>query len=146
MRNEVSEGDGLHRPERVVDHPEFGEEFEDRIVEAEPAPVAELEEGHGGERLGDRGPVEDRPLIHRPAGFQVGVAEELPGQHRVAMKEHQAPAHHPFLGHGPVKELPDRRPGRRKAIGGPLGHRRRGREEAEPEHRTHPSRGPDPRR
>jgi hypothetical protein len=71
----------LDRPEGVGRRPELGEVDDQRIVEAEPALVAQLQNGRSGERLGDRGDAVERPLVRAGCRRKVGEAGARgPGQ------------------------------------------------------------------
>src|SRR6185312_17259821 len=61
---EHANGDLIDRPEAVVDLPQLRHVAGDLVVQCELAPVAQLHDGDGGERFGDRGPVEDGALLH----------------------------------------------------------------------------------
>jgi len=92
VRQQFADGDGIDGAVGIVDLAQFGHVTNRRIVERQPAAVAQLQNGDGGKGLGDGCPVVTRFCIHRLVSRNVGFAlEELRCRTR-AMNERESTA------------------------------------------------------
>ena len=78
MGQQVPDRDRFDGTKRVRDLPQFGDVLDDGIVEPDEAAIAELHDPDGGERLGDRRPMENGGAVHLPARRQVAQTGVLP--------------------------------------------------------------------
>ena len=79
-------------PERIVHLPKLRDVADDRVVEREAAPIAQLHDGDRRERLGDRGPVIHRVLRGCARGPQIATAIGVTRQHPARAKDHHTAA------------------------------------------------------
>ena len=113
---EHAEGDVVDGAEPVVHLPELGHVPHDGVVEREAAPITQLQDGDGGERLGDGGPVVHRVLRGCARDPQVATAIGVTRQHAAGTEDHHTSADDAI------------RPGiavERRSEGGPPGRRPR---------------------
>jgi hypothetical protein len=80
VREQVTDGDVVDGAVGVMDLAEFGDVADGGVIEGEQATVAQLEDGDGGEGLGNGGPVVGRGGVDGLMGVLAGFAvKELQG-------------------------------------------------------------------
>jgi hypothetical protein len=72
VTEEVTKRDRIHKPVGVVNRVSFRNIANYRVIETEQALIPELHDRHGGEGLGNRGPMVYGILIDRAPGLEVG--------------------------------------------------------------------------
>src|SRR6185503_14312996 len=82
-----------------------------RVVERQPAAIAQLHDGDAGERLRNRGPVEDRVFVDAAPGVAVLIALERLVHDAAVLDEHQAAADDARRLHALMVEGSHARPG-----------------------------------
>ena len=92
VRHQAPDGHLSDVAERIVDLAQFRHVLDGRIIEREPPPVAQLQDGDAGQRLGDRCPVIDRLVVHGPFRREILVADVVLCVDLAAFDEQEAAA------------------------------------------------------
>jgi hypothetical protein len=116
VRQQLADGDLVDGSVRVVYLAQLRHVAHCRIVQRKPPSVAQLQNGDGGQGLGDRSPVVAGLGIHRLAGFAPRRAVEIERRRLPAAHQRQSSAHHTVRVQHRAEPLPDGTRLRRSAI------------------------------
>jgi hypothetical protein len=87
MGHQLPDRNRLRVPERVMHPGQLRHVTDDRIVQFQQAPIAQLHDRDPGHRLGDRRPVIDGSGVHRDMGIGVLLAQMI-GDYGAAAAHH----------------------------------------------------------
>ena len=105
MCKQVANRDVVNRAKLIVHLPQFGHITYRAIIQRQLAPVAQLQNGDCGHRLGDRGPVVRRFSVDRLLGIFAGLAEEPLRCRFLHVDDGDPAAHHPMLRQNCIEAL-----------------------------------------